>query len=150
MELDYSIFVDEIMKIMESTQTIILATCHDNKVTARSMAIINDGLDILFQTSGKSEKARQLTANHNVAFAVGNLQIEAVADITEDPEKMRIFIEKYKVKYPQYYAAYSGMANEVTVVCKPSRFALYKYIDGKPCSDILDVKKSLAYREVLR
>ncbi|MDR0286607.1 MAG: pyridoxamine 5'-phosphate oxidase family protein [Clostridiales bacterium] len=149
MNLDYAALTEEIEKILENTQTITLATCSDYKVTARSMAIINDGVNILFQTSGLSEKIKQLTENHNVAFSVGNIQIEAVAHITKNPKEIRSFIEKYKVKYPQYFSTYSGMPDEVTVVCEPVKFALYKFIDGKPCTDILDVSKTLAYREVL-
>ena len=150
MNLDYNTFAEEIAALIENTQTMALATCSRDKVTARSMAVVNDGLTLLFQTSGLSEKARQLTENSNVAFAAGNMQVEALAYITSDPDEMRTFIDKFKVKYPQYYAAYSGMPDEVTVVCKPIRFALYKFVDGKPCTDILDVCNGLAYREVLK
>jgi len=149
MNLDYSALADEIVKMLESTQTMTLATCSDNKVTARTMAIINNGLTILFQTSGLSEKNRQLTVNPNVAFSVGNMQVEAVARVTKTPSETQAFIEKYKVKYPQYFDKYSGMPDEVTVVCTPVRFALYKFIDGKPCADVLNVSKNSAYREVL-
>ena len=149
MNLDYSVLANEIINMLESAQTMTLATCSDNKVTARSMAIVNDGITILFQTSGLSEKIRQLTENPNVAFAVGNMQVEAVARVTKDPHEIKKFLEKYKVKYPQYFAAYSGMPDEVTVVCTPVRFALYKFIDGKPCADVLNVNNKSAYREVL-
>ena len=149
MNLDYAVLEEEIIKLMENTQTMTLATCSENKVTARSMAIVNDGLTILFQTNGLSEKIRQLTVNHNVAFATGNVQVEAIAQITKDPRVLQTFIEKYKIKYPQYYTTYSGMPNEVTVICAPRRFAVYKFIDGKPCADVLDVNKNTAYREIL-
>jgi len=149
MNLDYSILKDEIIKLLENTQTMTLATCSENRVTARSMAIINDGLNILFQTSGLSEKIKQLSANPNVAFSAGNIQVEAIARLTNDTGEIQAFIEKYKIKYPQYFSTYSGMPDEVTVVCKPTRFALYKFVDGKPCTDILDPNEALAYREVL-
>jgi general stress protein 26 len=149
MNLDYSVLAEEIEKMLESTQTITLATCSDNKVTARTMAIINNGLTILFQTSGLSEKIRQLKIKPNVAFACGNMQVEAVATVTQSPSRVQVFIEKYKVKYPQYFDKYSNIPDEVTVVCTPVRFALYRFINGKPCTDILDVSKNLAYREVL-
>ena len=126
-----------------------MSTCSHNKVTARSMAIINDGLKILFQTSGLSEKIRQLNENHNVALSAGNIQVEAVAQITKNPDELEMFISKFKAKYPGYYTKYSGLPNEVTVVCVPVRFALYRFVDGKPCTDVLDVSKNRAYREVL-
>ena len=149
MDLDRAGLTEEIVSILENAQTMILATCADNQVTARSMAVINDGLTILFQTGGHSEKINQLTANRSVAFAVDNIQIEAVARIIDDPEKVRLFLEKYKVKYPHYYAAYSNMPGQVTVLCAPIRFAIYKFINGKPCTDILDVDGNRAYRKVL-
>jgi len=149
MNLDYTALKAEIIKLLENTQTMTLATCSENRVTARSMAIINNGLNILFQTSGLSEKIKQLTANPNIAFSTGNIQVEAVAQLTKDPGEVQAFINKYKVKYPQYFSTYSGMPDEVTVVCKPTRFALYKFVDGKPCTDILDPNESLAYRVVL-
>ena len=149
MNLDYSVLAAEIVKMLENTQTATLATSSDDKVTARSMAIVNDGLIILFQTSGFSEKIRQLTENPNVAFAAGNMQVEAVARVTKDPSDIQEFIEKFRVKYPLYFENYSGMPEEVTVICTPMSFALYNFIDGKPCKDVLDVNKKLAYREAL-
>lgn len=149
MELSYKSLMDEVITTLENTQTMTLATCVEGRVTARTMAIVNDGTTLLFQTNGFSEKIRQLNKNNNVAFASDNLQVEAVANITYDQEITQIFVEKYKVKYPQYYAVYSGMPDEVTVICIPIRFALYKFIEGKPYKDVLDVVNNRAYRDVL-
>lgn len=57
--------------------------------------------------------------------------------------------DKYKVKYPQYHALYTNMPDEVLVIATPTKFSLYKYIDGKPCIDVLNVAENKAYREVL-
>ena len=149
MNLDYSTFADEIVQTLDKTPLMILATSANNKVTARNMAIVNNGLTILFQTSGLSEKAKQIEANPNIAFATGNIQVEAVARISTDPEEVERFIEKYKVIHPGYYEKYSGIHEEVLVVCTPTKFAKYKFVDGKPCTDILDVKSNRAYREIL-
>ena len=149
MDLDFTHLTEEVVKKLEEIQTMTLATYSMNKVTARSMAIVNDGLTIMFQTNGLSEKIRQLSENPNVAFAASNVQIEALAKITNDPEEIQNFIEKFKTKYPQYHAKYSGMPNETTVICTPIRFALYRFIDGKPCADVLDVNCNKAYREIL-
>ena len=77
------------------------------------------------------------------------MQVEAVARITNDKSEIQRFIDKYKVKFPQYYKLYSGTPDEATVICVPIRFALYKYIDGKPCTDVLDVYNNRAYCEEL-
>ncbi|MDR1464801.1 MAG: pyridoxamine 5'-phosphate oxidase family protein [Oscillospiraceae bacterium] len=149
LDLDEAKLTQEMITLLENTQTMILATCSNNKVTARSMAVVNDGLTVLFQTGGHSEKIRQLTQNRNVALAAGHMQVEATAQVTEDPGKIQGFLAKYREKYPQYYAAYSGMLGEVTVVCTPVRVAIYRFIDGRPCTDVLDVTQKRAYREVL-
>ena len=149
MRLEYGALAGEISAALEGARAMTLATCEGGRVTARSMATVNDGLTILFQTSGNSLKMRQIAANASVAFAYGNLQAEATARITRDAVEVAAFVERFKVKFPEYYATYSGMAGEVTVVCEPVRFALYRFVDGKPCSDVLDAVKREAYREAL-
>ena len=149
MTLDYAALTAEITGKLEDNQNITLATCADGKVTARSMAIVNDGLTIMFQTVGYSEKMRQIKANPNVAFSSGNMQIEAVARVASDPGEITAFVELFKVKFPRYYETYTGLPDETTVICEPIKFKLYKFLDGKPCADVLDIKENMAYREVL-
>ena len=141
--------IGEIISLLENTQVITLATCSGSKVTARSMSIVNDGLLIMFQTGGNSEKARQMRKNPNVAFAAGNMQIEAVARICGHPNENQLFIDKYKAKYPQYHTSYTDSPDEVLIIAMPTKFSFYKYIDGKPCVDVLNVAENKAYREVL-
>lgn len=149
MNLDYITLQEEIVSKIENFQSITLATSFGNKVTARTMSIVNDGLIILFQTGAHSEKAQQMRNNPNIAFAAQNMQIEAVAQICGHPNESQIFIEKYKSKYPQYYAQYTDTPDEILITVKPKKISLYKYIDGKPCIDILNVTENRAYREVL-
>lgn len=149
MNLDYITLSEEVIKALEVTQTITLATCSGNKVTARTMSIVNNGLTILFQTGGYSEKTERMRQNPNVAFAVSNMQVEAIAQICRHPNENQLFLDKYKAKYPQYHALYTDMPDEVLVIATPTKFSLYKYINGKPCIDVLNVAENKAYREVL-
>ncbi|MCL2473806.1 MAG: hypothetical protein FWF23_02735 [Alphaproteobacteria bacterium] len=87
--------------------------------------------------------------NPNVAFAVNNMQIEAVAEIHGHPNENQLFLTKYKEKYPQYHALYTDIPDEMLVIAAPVKVSLYKYIDGKPCADVLNVAENKAYREVL-
>jgi len=80
-ELNYKDLANEITEKLQSEQYLILATCANNKVTARAMAHINDGLTILFSTSENSEKVEQIKQNSNIALAINNLKIEAVAEL---------------------------------------------------------------------
>ena len=123
---------NEIILVLEREQSITLATCSKNKVTARTMSHVNDGLIIMFQTGGDSEKASQIRENPNIAFTVGNMQIEAVAEICGHLKDDKCFIEKYKVKFPAYYDQYSNIEDEILIKAYPTKITLYKYIDGKP------------------
>jgi general stress protein 26 len=59
-ELNYDELSEEIIKKLQAEDSIVLATCADNRVTARSMCHINDGLTILFATNRNSLKTEQI------------------------------------------------------------------------------------------
>lgn len=146
MIMDYATLSDEIIKLLEEIPTIILATCADNHITARTMNLVSNGLTIYFQTGENSEKGKQICENPNVAMAADNIQIEAVAQFTSDAGEIGLCSEKFKAKFPRLYEKYADLPEEPTLVCQPMKFKLYKVIDGKPCRDILDVKENRAYR----
>ena len=147
MVLDFDKLKDEIVTLLEREQSITLATSVNGKVTARTMSHVNDGLLILFQTGGNSEKVNQIKANKNIAFAVANVQVEAVAGIYSHPLKDEIFCGKYRKKFPQYFDKYTGYPDEILVKASITKATLYKYIGGKPCRDILLISQNKAYRE---
>lgn len=146
MLIDYKALSDGIIKILENAQSIVLATTSNNKVTARTMSPVNDGLTILFQTGCNSEKARQIKENSNVSFTVDNLQIEAAAEIHGHPTENTLFIEKYKTKFPNYFSHYTNNPNEILIIARPTKITVYNYIDGKPCREILIINENKAYR----
>ncbi|MDR2599537.1 MAG: pyridoxamine 5'-phosphate oxidase family protein [Oscillospiraceae bacterium] len=146
MVIDYKTLYDEIVILLEGIQTVVLATCADGRVTARTMNFVNDELTIYFQTSENGSKAEQIRENSNVAIAVDNIQIEAMAHFTTDVRKIEFCSTMYKSKYPQLYEKYIECPEEPTLICKPVRFQLYKFIDRNICFDVLDVKEKKAYR----
>lgn len=147
MVIEYNVLSNEIINLLEDTESIVLATSINNKVTARTMSHVNVGLTILFQTGNNSEKARQIRENPNVAFAIQNMQMEAVAEIHGHPLDNPLFIEKYKTKFPNYFDKYTNQTDEILVIARPTKITLYKYIDGKPYRDIMLVNEKIAYRE---
>jgi len=147
MTLDFDLLSKEFIVALERAQSITLATSSKDKVTARTMSHVNDGLDIYFQTGNTSEKFKQIQENRQIAFAVGNMQIEASAEILGHPSQNSRFIDLYKTKFPYYYELYTHAEGEVVVKAIPKKVAFYKYIDGKPCMDILDLELKKAYRE---
>jgi general stress protein 26 len=146
MMIDYNELANEVIGLLEEIQTIILATCTNERVTARTMNMVNDGLTIYFQTGKNGDKGKQVCKNPNVAIAVDNIQIEAVARFTDNTNEIALCSTKYKAKYPRLYEKYFDFPEEPTLICEPTIIKLYKFIDGKICFDVLDVKDKKAYR----
>jgi Pyridoxamine 5''-phosphate oxidase. len=144
-KLDFTKLSNEIERKLKSEQTIILATCADNKVTARTMAPVNQGLSVLFSTNRNSVKIEQIKQNQNIALAVGNMKIEAVAELFGHPKEHAFFTAEYPKKFPQYGALYPDKPEDILVIARPIKISLYKYF-GKPCEDVLDLENNTAYR----
>ncbi|MFA7673969.1 MAG: pyridoxamine 5'-phosphate oxidase family protein [Clostridia bacterium] len=101
MVFEFEQLKDEIVNIIEREKSITLATSVNNKVTARTMSHVNEDLTIYFQTSGSSEKIKQIEQNPNIALAVANIQIEAIVRNCGHPlgSHNKTFIEKYKENF---------------------------------------------------
>jgi general stress protein 26 len=149
LDLNYDELLAEIIKKLQSEGTIVLATSAENKVTARLIWYVNDGLTILFATEGHSQKVEQIKINPNIALAIGNLKIEATAELFGHPSKHPFICEKYPSKYPDVGKNWPGTPietpNSMLVIAKPSKISLYKYKD-KSCEDVLEVEKKMAYQ----
>ena len=139
MPLDYEMLVKEAISFLEKEQSLVLATSTDDNVTARTMSHVNDGLDIYFQTGDASKKFMQIQANPRIALAVGYMQIEAFAEILGHPGDNPRFIDMYKAKFPRYYEKYTNHPDEIVIKANPTKISFYKYVDGTPCKDILDI-----------
>jgi len=144
-KLNYGELAEEIIAKLQQVKNVVLATSADDKVTARMMAPINDGLEIMFSTGANSMKAEQMRKNPNVALAIDNLQIEALAELFGHPSGHTWFVKNYAVKFPEYVALYEYTPEDLLVIAHPKKVTLYKYL-GKPCWDVLDVEKEQAYR----
>ena len=144
-ELNYNELLDEIIQKLHSAKEIVLATCANNKVTARMMCHINDGLTIMFSTNRNSEKVQQMKQNPNIALAIENLKIEAAAELFGHPRGNSFYIEEYPKKFPHLGAIYPDTPDDLLVIAKPVKISLFKYL-GKPCEDVLDAKEKKAYR----
>ena len=137
MELNYQELSNEIIERLEGIRQIALATCAGDRVFARTVSPVNDGLTIYFSTGGNSEKARQLGSNPNVALAIENIQIEATAESIGHPSK-----------HPHYTTQYPPGSDDIVVIIKPTKITLYKFL-GKACEEVLDIENGQAYRTEL-
>ncbi|MCE5322644.1 pyridoxamine 5'-phosphate oxidase family protein [bacterium] len=144
--IDFDALSEEIIHILEKEQSVVLATSSDDKVTARTMCHVNDGLDIYFGTNNKSRKYEQMNINPQVALAVGNMQIEAIATICGHPSNNPEFKNIYNAKFPHLAGLYPPHEDDVVIKCTPTKITLFKY-DGKPFWDILYPDQKKACRE---
>lgn len=148
MELDYQELEREVVEILSKNNLWVLATSSYDKVTARTMSIVNMGLRILMQTGNKFLKYEQIIQNPRVALCRDNIQIEGVANIIGHPleERNADFIERYKAQHEISYKLYSHLEDEVVIEILPSKITLWKYIDSRPCRDFIYPKERIAER----
>ncbi len=107
---------------------------------------VTDGLTVLFQTSNDSLKFEQIAANPNVALCFGNISLEGTAELIGRPVDLPGFLDRYKARHPASFNRYSALKEERIVRVSPRLITLWKYIDGKPCREILDPASSIAER----
>jgi hypothetical protein len=144
--LDYAVLDAEIREILQGEKHVVLSTCAQNRVTARLMAHINHGLDVLMSTNPVSVKCEQIRQNPNTAITVGRLKMEAIAELPGDPVDFPEFVRDYTQKHPNYVSQYGMERGGALIVCKPVKISLYTFADGKPCEDTLLPDKKEAYR----
>jgi len=146
--VDFNELSQKIIQILEKQTAIILATSSNDKVTARVMSHVNEGLTIYFPAGDSSEKIQHIKINPNVACAVDNMQIEGIAKICGYYDENPHFIDLYKTKHPRYFEAYKIMGNELVIRVNAKRIKLWTYLDGIPCLNILDIENNMAYQEM--
>jgi uncharacterized pyridoxamine 5'-phosphate oxidase family protein len=147
--LDYFQVEKEVIDFISRNNKLVLATCSENQVTARTVSIINQGIKIYFNTDIEFLKCRQIKENPNVALCQGNIQIEGQAKITCHPFENQYFVKNYKNQHKTAFEKYSHLKDEVIIEVEPSLITFWKYTetDRKPYRDFLDVRERKAYRE---
>ena len=128
------IFTEEIIRALETEETLTLATCAGNRVTIRPMSHICQGLAVYFQTDRNSLKMQQIKENPNVALCVGTYELEGTAAFAGKPldAENTFFAQLYKIKFPHAYALYSALDEEILVKVTLTRARQWRYIDGEP------------------
>lgn len=147
MDIEYAVLEKEIIRFLDDQRTFVLATSAADRVTARSMSCVNNGLTIYFQTDKRFLKCDQIKENPLVAMCAENVQIEGKAVIGSQPlaPSNKEFIDLYKVRHPSAFNTYSHLEHSVVVKVDPIRVTLWKYRAGKPYREFLlaDVQKAV-------
>jgi uncharacterized pyridoxamine 5'-phosphate oxidase family protein len=147
--LSYQELEQETINFISQTKQLVLATCTENRVTARTMSVINRGLVICFQTDLEYTKTGQIRQNPNVALCAGNMQLEGTARFSGHPLADPWFIENYRRVHERAFKKYSHLESDVIIEVEPRLVTFWKYdADHNPYRDYLDVAGHRAYREV--
>ncbi|MGC9394626.1 MAG: pyridoxamine 5'-phosphate oxidase family protein [Anaerolineae bacterium] len=137
MELEYESLKNELLQALEKNKVWVLATSDGSRVSARSMSIVHDGLDIYFQTSRHFDKYAQMMQNSNVALCCSNVSIEGVASDVGSWEDNPAAKERYLKQHKGSYDAYGTQPGQVVIKVVPHYVVFWKYIDGQPVRDFL-------------
>ncbi len=101
--------------------------------------------NILISTGINSAKVAQIKENANVAFSLGELNIEAVATVYGHPSTHPSFKMDYHEKYPDLGTLYESSPDDVLIISNIKKIQIYSF-PGKPCKDIIDFEANKAYR----
>lgn len=147
--INYNDLKNEIIESLNNKKTAVLATCENNKISARSLSLVNDELTVYFQTDKKFNKCKQIKNNPNVAIAADNIQIEGIAHIVGHPytEENKTFLELYKKKHYISFKMYSKLEDEVVIKVDCKKITLWKYSSEKPFRYYLYADTKKAERE---
>jgi general stress protein 26 len=146
MKLDYENLKNELLKALDTNKIWVLATSDSSRVSARSMSIVHDGLDIYFQTSRHFEKYTQMMQNGNVALCCSNVSIEGVASDVGNWEDNLTLKELYIKQHKGSYNTYGTLPWQVVIKVIPHHVVFWKYINGKPARDFLYLAEQRAER----
>ena len=142
--LDYEALKREVIHTLENNKSIVLATCSNNRVTAREVYFASNDFSIYFVTSKAYDKYKQIEKNTNVALCVGNIQMEGTAiikghpNLAENENLTAICLNKSKKEFEQFIKYKNTVLIEVVV----SRVELWK----DNAREYLDINKKEAYR----
>lgn len=147
MRIDYDTLAREIEEALEKQGIWVLATGAEGRVTARSMSVIHQGLTVYFQTNACYIKYGQMKANPQVALCWQNITLEGVATALGNwDEAGNALCDLYKEKHPSSYASYGALEGQVVFRVEPTLVKLWKYVDGKPVRERLNIKAHTAER----
>lgn len=149
MVLNYDVMMKEVFNQLGSNKVMVLATCSEDRVTARNMSCIVMNNKIYFHTDKRFLKTEQILKNQNVAFCIDNIQMEGTANILGHPHDNPEFCEAFKKHFRGSYETYTHLINEVLIEVEPTYITLWKYAEGhKPFRDFIDCRQNKAYREM--
>ncbi|MEJ6952415.1 pyridoxamine 5'-phosphate oxidase family protein [Natronospora cellulosivora (SeqCode)] len=151
MNINFNTLKEEFLEKLDENKFGVLATSVNDRVSARTMSIVNIGLKIYMQTHQDFLKYKQIKKNGNIALCFNNTQIEGIARITGSPfnEKNQEFLEMYKKFHNGSFDMYTKLEGVIVIEIDPKIVSFWKYIDAIPYVDrlYLDEKKAVRQKQ---
>ena len=149
-ELEFDEVKEEKVRFLEQNEHVVLATSLNNRVTARTVTYISEGLTIIFYTLTSLKKFAQIKANPKVALCLDNASIEGIAEILGNPrkEENKRLLEIFKKKFGEdWFDWFDSNYPELSVFVKvtPTLIKSYVHKDNTPALEYLDLHNKRAY-----
>jgi len=145
--LDFEKAREEKIRFMEGHHTIVMATSHNDEVTARTVSYATEELDFYILSWDHHEKILQIKENPNVALARDNVSMKGLAEILGNPsdEKSRSGAEIIRKKRPQEFAIYSRIPGMIMIKVTPRYVKSWVRVGDKFYIEHLDLEKRQAF-----
>lgn len=143
----YEELEEEVLAYLEDAKLVTLATSTGDRVTARTVSIVHDGLTIFFQSEESMTKNEQIAANPNVAISASAFRLEGEAREIGRPLDHAIFAHLFAAAHPYAFAQFSGRSVTRLFEIRPRLVSLWKFdAERGPYEDFLDVESRGARR----
>jgi general stress protein 26 len=145
--LDYQSVRQEKIRLLSNHMLAVLATSHNDIVTARTVDYASKGLDIYFLSWEHHTKCAQIKANHRVALCIDNLQIEGRAKILGSPldAKNSKAADIYRLKLPIMFNDFASRPGMVIVKVIPDSIVSFLRSGSRRYWEHLDLSNKTAH-----
>lgn len=148
-ELSYNEMINDIVKILDENKEIILATSHNDRVTARTVSFTNDGLIIYFMSWDHNKKIRQIQKNPKIALCLNNLQIEGRAQILGyvNEEKNANILRIFKKKFSDLWiSTFTRIKEMLMIKVNPTTLTKFENINRRFFLQTIKVVRKEAFQ----
>jgi general stress protein 26 len=149
-ELKFDEVKEDKLRFLEQNQYVVLATSLNNRVTARTVTYVSEGLTIIFYTCTSLRKFAQIKANSKVALCLDNVNIEGTAEIVgnQQGEEYKRLWGIWKKKFGEdWFDWFDSNYPELSVFVKVTPTLIESYVskDNKPALEYMDLQNKRAY-----
>lgn len=138
---NFKVKLEEVFRQLGISNTMVLATSLNNRVSARMMSFIIKDEKFYFQTDNAFHKYDDISKNANVALCKDNIQIEGICKEIGKPMEIDWFQKMYSKYHLSSFNAYSGLENTRVFEITPVFIQRWNYINGNPFIEKYELKE---------